>query len=215
MLIDHSSTSVSDFYTACMESERAPLSVRERNKRHTRDHLRDVATALFIERGFAATSVEDIVTAAGASRATFYAHFTSKEAVLGEIVEVMWTEAEEHYIAFGKLEDWSRASLLEWLRDFGEHWRRTADRNRAATEAAFALMLAEGPEWRRRHVQAVLSPAERWSHFTKPEAALRASMLVRVVVGELANYFFGSRSLDFEVFIGYLADGVRDLLRAP
>ena len=198
-----------------METEQAPLSVRQRNKLHTRVHLREVATAQFSERGFAATSIEDIVTAAGASRATFYAHFTSKEALLGEIVKLMWTEAEEHYVAFGKLADWSKGSVLEWLREFGEHWRQTAARNRAATEAALGLMLEEAPEWRGRHVQAVLRPAERWSHFTRPEAALRASMLVRVVEAELANYFFEGQPLDWEVFIGYLADGMRDLLRAP
>lgn len=192
-----------------------PLSVRERNKLHTRVHLRDVASTLFIERGFASTSIEDIVTAAGASRATFYAHFPSKEALLGEIIDLMWAETEEHYIAFAKLEDWSKASLLEWLRDFGVDWRRTADRNRAASEAALAMMLRGAPEWRRRLVLAVLSPADRWSQFTRPEATLRASMLVRVVEAELSEYFLESRSLDWEVFIGYLADGIRDLLRAP
>jgi len=198
-----------------MATEQARLSVRERNKLHTREHLRDVGTALFSERGYAATSIEDIVTAAGASRATFYAHFAGKEALLSEIVALMWSEAEEHYAAFGALPDWSKARLLDWLRDFGEHWERTAARNRAATDAALSAMHKSAPEGRRRHVRAVLGNAALWSHFTRPEADLRASMLVRVVEAELAAYFWGDRSLDWEVFIGYLADGMRDLLRAP
>lgn len=45
------------------------------------EQLREVALALFAERGYHATSIEDIRRAAGISRPVFYDHFESKEAV--------------------------------------------------------------------------------------------------------------------------------------
>ncbi|MDE3070510.1 MAG: TetR/AcrR family transcriptional regulator [Acidobacteriota bacterium] len=53
---------------------RVPRAVRS-------EQLREVALELFAERGFHATSIEDIRRRAGVSRPTFYSHFASKEAV--------------------------------------------------------------------------------------------------------------------------------------
>ncbi|HEY3446369.1 MAG TPA: TetR/AcrR family transcriptional regulator [Myxococcales bacterium] len=45
------------------------------------------ALKLFAEKGFAATSINDIIEAAGAARGTFYLHFTGKGDLLKMIVE--------------------------------------------------------------------------------------------------------------------------------
>lgn len=47
----------------------------------TRGGISDVAIALFAERGFDATSVDDIAEAAGIARRTFFRYFPSKSAV--------------------------------------------------------------------------------------------------------------------------------------
>ncbi|HET9948990.1 MAG TPA: TetR/AcrR family transcriptional regulator [Longimicrobiales bacterium] len=47
----------------------------------TRERILDAAQALVLERGFAATSVDDIQKAAGISRGTFFYHFPSKDAL--------------------------------------------------------------------------------------------------------------------------------------
>lgn len=47
----------------------------------------DAAMAVFAEKGYAATTVDDIVRAAGASPATFYLHFPRKVDVLRASVE--------------------------------------------------------------------------------------------------------------------------------
>jgi AcrR family transcriptional regulator len=47
----------------------------------TRQHLVDVATQLFTERGYEATSIEVILEAAGVSRGALYHHFDGKEAL--------------------------------------------------------------------------------------------------------------------------------------
>ena len=50
------------------------------------DEVLDAALALFIERGFAATRVEDIARRAGLSKGTVYLYFASKEALLEGLV---------------------------------------------------------------------------------------------------------------------------------
>jgi AcrR family transcriptional regulator len=47
----------------------------------TRQHLVDVATAMFTERGYESTSIEAILDAAKVSRGALYHHFPGKEAL--------------------------------------------------------------------------------------------------------------------------------------
>ena len=49
--------------------------------------LLDAATALFVERGINATTIDDIVTRAGIAKATFYHYFESKQALLQALRE--------------------------------------------------------------------------------------------------------------------------------
>lgn len=57
-------------------------NLRERKQRLLRLELGEVALRLFIERGFDATTIEDIVEAAGISRRTFFRYFATKEDVV-------------------------------------------------------------------------------------------------------------------------------------
>ncbi|MFF4404425.1 TetR/AcrR family transcriptional regulator [Streptomyces sp. NPDC001404] len=53
--------------------------LRERKKRQTRQHISDVATGLFLERGFDAVTIADVATAADVSVNTVYNYFGAKE----------------------------------------------------------------------------------------------------------------------------------------
>ncbi|MCN9240148.1 TetR/AcrR family transcriptional regulator [Streptomyces sp. RY43-2] len=53
--------------------------LRERKKRQTRQYISDVATHLFIERGFDAVTVAEIAEAANVSVNTVYNYFPAKE----------------------------------------------------------------------------------------------------------------------------------------
>src|SRR5256885_17134915 len=58
------------------------LTLRDEQKRLTRRRLIDGALPAFERKGYAATTIDDIVAEANASRATFYLHFKSKSDVV-------------------------------------------------------------------------------------------------------------------------------------
>lgn len=51
-----------------------------------RENIVSAASALFMERGIAATSMDDIAKAAGYSKATLYVYFENKEEIVGILV---------------------------------------------------------------------------------------------------------------------------------
>jgi TetR/AcrR family transcriptional regulator, cholesterol catabolism regulator len=55
----------------------------------TREAIIAAAVTLFAERGFAATSVQDIVAQAGVTKGAFYHHFDSKNSVFLEIYSIL------------------------------------------------------------------------------------------------------------------------------
>ncbi|WP_409341343.1 FAD-dependent oxidoreductase [Paenibacillus sp. MBLB4367] len=53
--------------------------------RKKREHVRDVALGLFVERGYENVSVDDIINATHTSKGTFYHYFNSKDDILWEV----------------------------------------------------------------------------------------------------------------------------------
>lgn len=53
-------------------------SLREAQKQLTRDRIVERALELFIEKGYAATTIDEIAAAAGTTRVTFYAYYPSR-----------------------------------------------------------------------------------------------------------------------------------------
>ncbi len=58
------------------------VGLRERLRQTVRDELSRIAMEMFLERGFDATTVDEIAAAAGVARSTFFRHFATKEDVI-------------------------------------------------------------------------------------------------------------------------------------
>jgi AcrR family transcriptional regulator len=60
----------------------AETPAREQKRRETRARITDAALDLFVNRGYAETTIDDIAEAAGVGRRTVFRHFPNKEAML-------------------------------------------------------------------------------------------------------------------------------------
>src|SRR5271165_6270944 len=63
---------------ACMTE-----SLKSRKQEFARDAIFEAAMDLFVGKGFQETNVEDVATAAGVSRRSFFRYFTTKDHLLG------------------------------------------------------------------------------------------------------------------------------------
>ena len=69
--------------------------LRARQAAATRDLLVATARDVFTERGYAATSIDDIVQRAGVAKGSLYHHFESKEAIFRTVYDVIQGEVVE------------------------------------------------------------------------------------------------------------------------
>jgi len=67
---------------------------RERRSRELRDRIYHTAQALFLEHGFAATTVSQIADAADVAQATFFNHFQNKAAILSAMTKEVFRHLE-------------------------------------------------------------------------------------------------------------------------
>jgi AcrR family transcriptional regulator len=96
----------------------------------TRSRLVDVATALFIERGYHAVSMRDIASAARVTKSAVYGHFRSKGQLLVEVIR--WKIAEGDFAPGFREAAASRASGVELLYDEGRREIRMLEVDAAA-----------------------------------------------------------------------------------
>jgi len=89
-----------------------PSDARGRPRTSSRAALEEAATELFLEQGYQHTTIEQIATRAGVSRATFFNYFSAKS-------DVLWLQVDE---ALGVLEEaiWRGLSLAEALAEVAE-----------------------------------------------------------------------------------------------
>jgi len=127
---------------------------------NSRDRLLNAALALFVERGFAATRVDDIAQKAAVSKGCVYLYFRTKheifEAVIDEAIVARIAQAEQFAADFGG----SASELLEAVltNNLLEFWD-------SASSGIPKLILAESqqfPELAASHFQKITLRARRF-----------------------------------------------------
>ena len=193
-----------------------PMSLRERQRAQTRSHLLDVAADLIGAKGLNATSIDDIAKAAGASRATVYSYFDTKEAIVEEITGAIWDNGEEMYREFGDLADWDRASILGWLTDSVlTRWEHDRPLHQAARKGSTKALESRYKDYADGYVAGFTANTALWrARFSPTETRRRALMLISMVDSYMSKLFaFGTEPDRVEV-METVADVFRDVLRA-
>ena len=100
----------------------APRRVRRKEARP--GELLDAALSLFVEKGYAATKVEQVAARAGVSKGTLFLYFPSKEALFKAVVRAditarfaAWNEEFEHFQ--GSTTDMLRYCYSSWWEHIG------------------------------------------------------------------------------------------------
>jgi AcrR family transcriptional regulator len=104
-----------------------PQGLRERKKQRTREQIIAAAMGLFAERGYHATTITDIATAADVAPRTFFTYFPSKEAVvfhnlerdLGSLASALRDRLAGE-TAFDALRRWIDAMFDQWIAEEDE-----------------------------------------------------------------------------------------------
>jgi AcrR family transcriptional regulator len=162
------------------DSNGKALSLRDEQKRLTRRRLIEGALAAFEQKGYAATTIDDIVAEANASRATFYLHFKSKADVVLVMTETLGRRWRELYLELTSGGRLSRKVLYEWLDGVVENYQT----NRVSLEAidhavAIEPVVAEVDLATRQESIAVMAESiERWYGGDSDDARVRAALLL-------------------------------------
>lgn len=113
------------------------MTLRAAQKELTRSRLVEAAAESFRVRGYAATTIDDVVTGAGTTRATFYLHFRTKADLVQALMAAVHRDTRdvnerlEVAVAAG-----DRASLRAWIDAAFDYWEVVRPFAKAESEAA-------------------------------------------------------------------------------
>lgn len=94
--------------------------------RRTREALIQAGRELLGERGFAATSIDDVAKRAKVSHGTFYTHFESKESLLREVAHAVVGETFAATLVEADVPDDPYARIEAANRQYLHAWRRSS-----------------------------------------------------------------------------------------
>lgn len=83
-----------------------------------RAQLLELATELFIERGFQGTSMDDIASAAGVTKPVLYQHFSSKEELYSVVIEITGKRLLNSVVALGTIPGSTEARVRHGIAKF-------------------------------------------------------------------------------------------------
>lgn len=166
--------------------EQPELGLRERKRRETLQRITDAGISLFIQQGFDRTTLDEIATAAGISRRTFFYYFKSKDEILLSLqrgVGEMFAEAVRAAPATRRPIDVIRRAIVEVCAPLPEADMLAIDKLMRSNEAVQARKQASYIEQERMLFEAL---RERWP---EPERATSLRLVVMMAVGAMRLSF--------------------------
>jgi AcrR family transcriptional regulator len=197
-------------------SDGRALSLRDEQKRLTRRRLIDGALAAFERKGYAATTVDDIVAEANASRATFYLHFRTKSDVILVVSERLGRRWRELFEELTSGERVARAQLYAWLDGMADNYMA----NRASLDAieqasAVEPAVAESQLTNNREsIEVMATSIERWQGGEREDARIRAALLLAQLDRFMRLWVLRGLEFDRARAVGTLTDTWLDVLGA-
>jgi AcrR family transcriptional regulator len=182
-----------------------PSTLRQEQQAATRERLLRASYEAFIDRGFDATTIDQIVKSAGTSRATFYLHFRSKAEALAQT----WTDLDLPAIEALMRDrddagDFSAAATRTWLGRMLDYWNK----HEAISTAADQAMTVE-PDLRRtwvRNIARIVEAMPQLHAAMGGDQAAADAMTLKAVELERSVFFWvrGDLELDRERMLAAL-----------
>lgn len=187
----------------------APTSLRAAQKAFTRQRLVEAAASLFAAKGYAATTVDDIVSVAGATRATYYLHFSAKVEVASELLEAARRGAAELWLKLTPVvRDGRPQDFREWLSLALDFWDERGPAVRAVRQASVIEpeVQARVRDERELAVEAIVRGLQQRERFTRQERGLRG-LAAFALLAQLFDHFVESGwDFDRETVLDALTD---------
>ena len=183
-------------------------SLRDEQKRLTRRLLIEGAVTSFERKGYAATTIEDIVAEANASRATFYLHFKSKADVVLVVARTLGRRWRELYLELTSGGRPSRQGLHEWIDSMVDNYAtnrgslKALDQAEAIEPEIAAVRLANHEE----SIAVIAASIRRWCGCGEEDAHVRAALLLAQIDGFLHFWIVDGIPFDRERAVGTLTD---------
>jgi AcrR family transcriptional regulator len=169
-------------------------SIREEQKRLTRERLLDAAVEVFAQRSALDVNMDDIAKAAGVARATVYAHFTKKSDMVLALAQRQYELADEVYSELAAIPDWTRAAIRTWLEGLDARWREQALAIRALTLAGPTLAARDTDAAHERYLARLADDRTRWHAVTPAQARQRVLM----TLAQIESFFSASVVADWK-----------------
>lgn len=197
------------------DDKRGGLTLRDEQKRFTRDRLIAGALVAFERKGYAATTIDDIVAEANAGRATFYLHFKRKADVVLVLANARGRDWRKLYLDLASGGTLTRERLHPWLdamvANYEDH-RASVDATNQAIAVEPDIAEVNLVNWQ-ESISLMAESIERWSGADPEDARVRAALLLTQMDRFFQLWIVSGLSFDRERAIGELTDQWLAVLR--
>ncbi|AII07746.1 TetR family transcriptional regulator [Rhodococcus wratislaviensis] len=191
------------------------MSLRAAQKQMTYELFLAKALELFGGKGYSATTIDDIATAAGSTRTTFYLHFSSKAEVMSALltkVDAILTTADDPTLT-AVVASGSRDLIREWLDRKFSQWDEIKPYLTASFQAAHEPdVAAKTEQWFEDAVGQMTDGLDRAKRFPPDRRQVRCVLAFGQLEYLSRRYFSVGWRIPREVCLDELTDSWCHLL---